>query len=319
MKLLIILALFAAVAGGALGVWRAADYRADRTEWARLTAAQPAAPKQFDPAMVAELPDPARRYFTCTIRPGTPLFTVAEIEMTGRFSLGSKEAPNYLDMRARQILAAPEGFVWAMEASGGAMRVAGSDSGRWTRFWLWGIAPVARGDGEDHRRSAFGRTVAEAAIWTPAALLPSPGVRWDAVSADRARVTVTHEGLEQAVEITIDDEGCPHEIRLERWSDVNSEKTFRLQPFGGRLLDFAWFDGFRLPTRVEAGNHFGTERYYPFFIADVAKIRFPKRLQLTSGNFSVGRPSRPVAGSESSCHCLPRPPQSSRSSASSRA
>jgi hypothetical protein len=26
---------------------------------------------------------------------------------------------------------------------------------------------------------------------------------------------------------------------------------------------------------VEAGNHFGTEDYFPFFIADVTEFRFP--------------------------------------------
>ena len=69
--------------------------------------------------MVADLPEPARRYFSYAIKPGTPLMPVVEIRMTGQFSLGSKEDPRYRPMEARQILAAPEGFVWKMRTRGG--------------------------------------------------------------------------------------------------------------------------------------------------------------------------------------------------------
>lgn len=257
-------------------VWRQFDHHADRDEMARLLATQPIDPPLFDRSMVDDLPDPARRYFLYTIAEGTPLHTVARIEMEGRFSLGTKEAPNYLPMQATQILAAPEGFVWKMSAASDAMRMSGSDSASWTRFWLWDIVPVARlGGDEDHARSAFGRYVGESAFWTPAALLPGPGIEWEAVDKRTARVTVRHQGLEQSVDVTISSDGQPIRVEFQRWSDANPEETFRLQPFGGHLSRFRTFQGFRLPTHVEAGNLFGTEDYFPFFIADVPSIRFP--------------------------------------------
>ena len=148
----------------ALLLLRSLDRRADRAEWERLKALQPQEPENFAPAMVADLPEPARRYFDYTIRPGTPLLPVAEIDMVGRFSLGTKDDPRYQPMEARQILAAPEGFVWSMRTRGG-MPVSGSDSASWTRFRIFGLIPVARlGRDPDHARSAFGRYVAEAAF-----------------------------------------------------------------------------------------------------------------------------------------------------------
>lgn len=81
-------------------VWRQSDRRADAAEMARLRAFQPKAPALFDPAMVADLPEPARRYFFHAIAASKPLFTVAKIEMTRQFSLGTKDTPNYLPMRA---------------------------------------------------------------------------------------------------------------------------------------------------------------------------------------------------------------------------
>lgn len=275
MKLLLLLPVVIGVALGGLVALRLHDVRALRAEWARLTALQPSAPTHFASEMVAELPAPARRYFAHAIADGTPLRTVAEIEMRGQFSLGTKEAPGYRPMRARQVLAAPEGFVWAMRTTGG-LPISGSDSASWTRFRILWLIPVARLGGDpDHTRSAFGRYVAEAVIWTPAALLPGPGIAWTGVADDTARVTVRHGALSQAVDVTVDAEGRPVQVVFRRWSDANPDRRYRLQPFGATFADFREVEGFRLPFRVEAGNMFGTAEYHPFFLADVKAIRFP--------------------------------------------
>jgi hypothetical protein len=225
--------------------------------------------------MVADLPEPARRYFTYVIKPGTPLMPVVEIRMTGQFSLGTKDDPRYRPMEARQILATPEGFVWTMRTRGG-MPLSGSDSGRWTRFRIFGLIPVARVGGDmDHARSAFGRCVAEAVIWAPAALLPGPDITWEAVDDDTARVTVRYGGLSQAVDVSVDLAGRPVVVWFQRWSDANPDKEYRSQPFGAEMSDFREVGGYRLPFRVEAGNMFGTDAYHPFFLADVTGIRIP--------------------------------------------
>jgi hypothetical protein len=96
------------------------------------------------------------------------------------------------------------------------------------------------------------------------------------VDADTARVTISRGELEQAVDITVDAQGRPVEVSFQRWSDANPDKVHRLQPFGAVMSDFREVDGYRLPFRVEAGNMFGTEDYFPFFLADVREIRFPE-------------------------------------------
>ncbi|MEM1430988.1 MAG: DUF6544 family protein [Pseudomonadota bacterium] len=259
----------------ALALRRRADRRADTREAARLRAASPRRPAAFALSMVSDLPEPAQRYFRFSIAPGTVLHTVAELHMQGRFSLGQKDDPKYMEMTARQILAPLEGFVWAADMRMGAIPLSGSDSGGWTRFWLAGVVPVARqGGNPDHARSAFGRQVAEAAFWCPAALLPSPVVTWAAVDETTARVTLRRGDLEQAVDITVDVDGRPTRVVLQRWSDANPARVFRLQPFGGDLSEFREVQGFRLATHVEAGNLYGTRDYFPFFIVDVVSVRF---------------------------------------------
>jgi len=263
----------------ALIAWRSADQRANRQLWASLASHQPSAPARFDLSSIADLPDAAQRYFRFAISPGTRLYTVAEISMQGEFSLGNKDDPKYLPMRAEQLLASPHGFVWNLRAGEGVMKISGSDvagdGSSWSRFWLLGIAPVARAGGSpDHARAAFGRYVAEAVFWTPAALLPSDHVRWEAIDDSTARVIVTHLGLQQAVDVFVDVDGRLNKVVFQRWSDANQQKVFQLQPFGGFLSEYKTFEGFRLPTRVEAGNFFDTDDYFPFFKVTVTSIRF---------------------------------------------
>ncbi|SHK62151.1 hypothetical protein SAMN05216369_2495 [Marinobacter antarcticus] len=262
--------------GLALSVWRLMDHRADLKAMHELAVSQPAQPPIFTADMIAHLPEPTRRYFLYTITPGTPLSKVASITVVGCFGMGNRDKPSYLDFTATQVLAMPAGFVWKMRARRGLMRLSGSDSQRWTRFWLMSLLPVARlGGNPDHTLSAFGRYVAEAVFWTPAAVLPCPGIVWEALDADRARVTVKYRDLSQSVDLTVGADGQPTQVCFERWSNANPEKQHRLQPFGGYLSEFQYFGGFRLPTHVEAGNHFATDQYFPFFVADVTAVEFP--------------------------------------------
>lgn len=246
--------------------------------WDQLLQSHVPLPERYDPALVALLPEPARRYFNFVIQPGTRLSTVVQIDMDGQISLGTKEQPNYQPMRADQILAAPRGFVWRLRAGTGATQVWGSDGlfddQAWTHFWLLKLIPVARVDGtSDHVRSAFGRAVSECAFWAPAFLLPRPGVTWAEVDSDTARVTVVHGALTQEVDIKVDAAGRPLWVRIPRWTNANAEHEFKLQPFGGELSDFRDVSGYRLPFHVDGGNHFGTPDYFPFYRARVSSIK----------------------------------------------
>jgi hypothetical protein len=281
MTFLAIFALILVSAFFGLKAWRAIDALGAADSGRRMAVrreGEAAAASVFDPAMVDDLPPPARRFFLHAIRPGTPLCRVARITMHGEIGLGSRSAPGYRPITAGEVLAPPHGFVWRVEAGRGLARLSGSDAltdtASWSRFWLLGLLPVVRDGGDDHRRAAFGRLVAETVFWVPAALLPGDGIRWSAVDDTTARVELQHKGLVQSVDITVADDGRPTQVLLQRWTNANRHKRYQEQPFGGQLHDFREIDGYRVPTRVEAGNHFGTEDYFPFFRVTVDTIRF---------------------------------------------
>ncbi|VTU31051.1 hypothetical protein H6CHR_03522 [Variovorax sp. PBL-H6] len=143
---------------------RCTDEKQVRAAWAQLASTVGPVAGRFDPAMVAGLPEPARRFFLFAIEPGARLGSVVEITMEGELSLGTKEEPHYQPMQAEQLLAAPQGLVWRVRTGSGVMRAEGSDGmvadRSWTHFRILGLVPIVRAGGDaDHLRSSFGRVV----------------------------------------------------------------------------------------------------------------------------------------------------------------
>ena len=273
------LLLFATIL--ALIVWHWADLEQDNQVWRTLTNHSPAAPLLFDESLIEKLPESAQRYFRYSIAPGTPLLGVAEINMHGEIAVGSMQEPNYQAMTAQQILAPPFGLIWRLDTAA----VSGSDVAMptysWTRFRLYNLIPVVRiSHSSDHRRAAFGRVIAEAAIWSPASLLPAYNaghqVEWAAIGSDLARATLRFGDLEQSVDITVNKLGQPTKVEINRWSNANPQNSYRWQPFGGYLSDYRTFEGYTLATTVEGGNMIGTDDYFPFYKAYVDNIHFPR-------------------------------------------
>lgn len=267
----------AGAAAVAIASYRSAMAEAETA--ARAIAARAQAPAaRFDPAMVAGLPEVARRYFGHAIAPGTPLRTTVRLEMRGTFLLGEGDDFQSYAMTARQILRPPHEFVWIPEMRGPAMRISGSDAlaagTAWTRFWLFGLVPVANArTSPDLVRSAAFRAAMEG-IWAPAAFLPENGVVWEQIGPDKARILLRRIDPEIALELTLAPDGAVREIVGQRWSDANRDHVFRLQPFGATIAGEASFDGFTVPTRLKAGNHFGTSDYLPFFQVEVTRAAY---------------------------------------------
>ncbi|GLQ55907.1 DUF6544 family protein [Devosia nitrariae] len=263
--LAVVVALIAAVVV-AYGLYRRATSDAEAAMADVAARARPAG-RTFDKAMLSVLPEIAQRYFTHAIAPGTPLSSTARLEMQGTFLLGDKSRFQTYEMQARQILAPPAEFVWIPEMKSGPMHISGSDAlvrgAAWTRFWINGLLPVVNAQASpDLYRSALTRAAMEA-IWVPASLLPEHGVRWEQTGPNTARLFFTTDI--EPVDMTLDADGRVIEIVTMRWSDVNPDRTFRLQPFGGTIEVEATFGGFTVPSQIKVGNHYGTDPYLPFF------------------------------------------------------
>jgi uncharacterized protein DUF6544 len=268
----------AAVTGGFLH-WK---YRRGMTEadtaWQSLIEHAPAPALIFDPRSIDGMPEIVRRYFGHAIAPGTPLSSLAEIEMSGTFSLGTRAQPTPYAMTARQLLAAPHAFVWIASMHSGPAWISGSDvlvdDVGWTRFWLGGLLQVANdGVSEDFLRSAVARPALEA-IWAPATLLPERGVRWMVTGPDSADVAIPTAHGDVTINLVLEKSGKVSEVSTLRWTNANSRKVFAYQRFGGTVAAETSFGGYTVPSVVSIGNMFGSEEYFPFFEARVSAINY---------------------------------------------
>jgi hypothetical protein len=261
------LALFALIVF--LGAYRALiDRRVDQ-RWQALQAE--AGTEVFDPAMVAELPEPARRYLRHAIRPGTVLARSVMLQMRGGIALtpGAEKTP----LRARELLAA-QGLIWQASVGAGTRRISGhdlfADGEASMRWFLWGIVPIVQASGPDLSRSAAGRVALEVALWLPSALLPPAGARWEAVDGERARVHLSVDGERLAPVLTIAGDGRLTRIEMQRWDTEGLSGSPAYVPWVGDALgEEGTFDGYTIVTRVRATAKAGTPQANEFFEAVV--------------------------------------------------
>lgn len=211
--------------------------------------AREAGAERFQPAMVANLPEPARRYLLHAIQPGTPLATSVDLRMKGRLRL-SPERP-WMSMKGAEVITDGEGFVWKASV-GQVLRICGFDryrDGKGEMCWrLWGAVPVLRADGADVTRSAIGRFAAELVL-LPSALLPQRGVIWSVAGPDAPIATVTIEGATVVLHLRVSRDGGLEKITVERWGNQGTEDgRWRMIPFAVTCAGECGFGGYWIPA-----------------------------------------------------------------------
>jgi hypothetical protein len=142
--------------------------RAGRAEWTRLAEPATGRAERFDPALVAELPEPARRWLTHAIAPGVPLARSVELSMRGEIRLGGWRSFVVWTSRPGENAAVA---VWHIDEQQETVQLEVEPDGHLAGVL---VQPWGNPDGEPYGRYPFGVTIdAErsfGAITIPAAL-----------------------------------------------------------------------------------------------------------------------------------------------------
>jgi hypothetical protein len=215
----------------------------------------PITPATYDPRELEGLPLPVQRYFRAVLTEGQPIVAAVRVAHAGQFNMDETHAkwraftsdqlvitrrPGF-DWDARIRLApglhvfvhdayvAGEGFLHA--ALGGLITVAD----------LRGTPEVAEGE--------LLRFLAEAA-WYPTALLPSQGVRWDAIDDTSARASLVDGATTVSLVFRFDAEGLIHTAHAAaRSRTVNGALV--ATPWQGRFWAHEVRGGMRIPLHGE--------------------------------------------------------------------
>lgn len=206
---------------------------------------------RYDPAELDGLPAPVQRYFRTVLQAGQPIIASVSIDMTGRFKW-SMTGQRWVAFTAHQrVQVRRPGFVWDARmviGPGLPIRVMDSYVGGEGRLSVavMGLLTVASAGGRaDMDRAEFIRWLAEAA-WYPTALLPSQGVRWQAVDDSSANATVKDGPLTVTLRCHFDAAGLISVIRFEaRGALVRGH--LRLLPWEARWTDYQRCHGMTLP------------------------------------------------------------------------
>jgi uncharacterized protein DUF6544 len=225
----------------------------------------------FDPAMISGLPEPAHRWLSHAIVPGTPMWSSVELAMHGRIKLG-----RWRPFTARQVLRPPGGYTWAATARLAGLPVTGYDrlrAGAGEMRWrLLGLVPVLTAAGPDITRSACGRLAGEIAL-IPTAFRHAAWSRGE--HADTAVATWQFGDETEAAELRVERSGRLAEIRVNRWGNPGGA-PFGRYPFGVRVEAETRFGGITIPSVFLAGWWWGTDRQHAgeFFRAEITGAVF---------------------------------------------
>ena len=113
-----------------------------------------------------------------------------------------------------------------------------------------GLIPVVNmADTPELARGELMRFFAEAA-WYPTALLPSQGVRWEALDESSAKATITDDKIALTLTFSFSDEGVINTVHAKSRERVVDGKTV-VAPWLGRFWSYALRDGMLVPTQGE--------------------------------------------------------------------
>lgn len=223
---------------------------------ARLEAGrQPIKPAIYDARELEGLPAPVQRYFRTVLKDGLSIIAAVKVAHEGQFSMGETEAKWVPFTSTQAVVTRRPGFDWdarirmvpGMNVYVHDAYVAGEGILHATLFGLVTVANL-RGTPEVAQGELM-RFFAEAA-WYPTALLPSQGVRWEAVDNTSARATMKDGDVAVTLLFRFNDEGLIGSMRAEaRGRTVNGAVV--ATPWEGRMWGYEWRGGMRVPMQGE--------------------------------------------------------------------
>lgn len=215
----------------------------------------PMSPRIVDFRELEGLPEPVQRYFRTALKEGLPMVTGVRLQHQGLFNMGEKAdrwRPFTSDQR---VITQRPAFDW----DGRVRILPGLTVHVHDRYVagegilyaaLFGLIPLVhlRGAG-DLAEGELMRFFAEAA-WYPTALLPSQGVRWEALDARSARATLIDDTTAVTMVFSFHASGDMDQVRAEaRGRTVGGQVV--PTPWQGRFWNHQERGGMRVPLEAE--------------------------------------------------------------------
>jgi hypothetical protein len=236
-----------------------------------------AIPTRFDSRELQHLPEPVQRYFRRVLKEGQPIVSAVTIDMTGSFNMSSTtESWKPFASRQRVVTSRP-GFLWDAR-----IRIAPFLSARVVDSYIagegllhasvLGLFTVAKAQGGGEiARGEFMRFFAESA-WYPTVLLPSQGVRWEALDEHSAAASITDGALTLTLLFRFNGAGLIDSVRAEARGGLVGDTIVNM-PWECSLADYQGRDGMIVPLAGEAA-WVRPEGFKPYFRGKTTSLSY---------------------------------------------
>ncbi len=234
-------------------------------------------PTRYDARELEGLSAPVQRYFRAVLKDGQPIINAVTVDIAGTFNM-SPTGEQWKPFTSRQrVITGRPGFLWDAKISmlPGVRAlvvdsyIVGKGLLQATVQGLFTVADV-QGDGEI-ARGEFMRWFAEAA-WYPTALLPSQGVRWEAVDDHSANATVVDGPISLTLLFRFNDAGLIGSFRTESRGGMVGDKMV-MAPWEGIWSNYQTRDGMQVPFTGEVA-WMRPDGRKPYFIGTVTALAF---------------------------------------------
>lgn len=236
-------------------------------------------PARFDPRELEGLPAPVQRYFRAVLEDGQPIISAATLEMTGTMNMSATGEQWKPFTSRQQVVTRKPGFLWDAEVAmfpGLPAHVEDSYIACHGRLIakVFGLFTVADSQGTGEiARGEFMRYFAESP-WYPTALLPSQGVRWQAVDDACANATLVDGPITLTLLFRFNDAGLIASVRAEsRGAGVGKDGVMVMLPWDCALSDYQPQGGMLIPMTGEAA-WVRPEGRKVYFVGRVKKLSY---------------------------------------------
>lgn len=232
---------------------------------------------RYDSRELEDLPVPVQRYFRAVLKEGQPIICATSVELTGTFNMSAAGEQWKPFTSQQRVVTRRPGFLWDAQVSilpGLTVRVvdsyiAGKGLLHAAVLGLFTVADVS-GDGEI-ARGEFMRFFAEAP-WYPTALLPSQGVRWDAVDEMSANATIVDGPITLTLLFRFNNAGLIYSFHAEaRGAMVGKEVV--MVPWEGSWSNYQTRYGMTVPLTGEVA-WMRPEGRKPYFVGTVTSLNY---------------------------------------------
>ncbi|KAM3114017.1 DUF6920 family protein [Phormidesmis sp. 146-33] len=229
-------------------------------------------PEIYDPKELEGLPAPVQRFFRTVLEDGQAIVAAVKLSQQGQFNMSETE-DKWSPFTATQLVMTQRlGFDWdariqmapGLNAFVHDAYLLGEGSLHASLLGLFTVADV-RGTPEGDQGELL-RFFAEA-TWYPTALLPSQGVRWEAVNDTSARATLTDGATTVSLVFQFNADGAIATMRAEaRYRD-----KLTAMPWSGRFWEYSVRNGMLIPLEGEVGWEYpeGIRLYFKGRITEI--------------------------------------------------